>query len=140
MKLIEKAISIALEKHSGQTDNNGKPYILHVLRVMLAMDTEDEMTAGVMHDVIEDSDYTLDNMEEDGFPEHIINAVDAISRREGESYEDFFNRAVQDPIAKKIKKADLEDKMRLKEYDKLSEKDLEKLNKYIKYWHKIIKL
>ena len=140
MSLLEKAISIAVEKHMGQKDKSGQPYILHPFRVMLRLDTEDEMIAGVLHDVIEDSDMTLEDLKEQGFPQNIIDAVDAVSRRGGESYEEFFNRTMDNPLAVKVKKADLEDNMDVTRLEDVKPEDIKRLNKYLTHWRKIIEL
>lgn len=68
MANLEKAILIATKAHEGQKDKAGKPYILHPLRVMLRMKTTKDMMAAILHDVVEDTDVTLDDLREHGFP------------------------------------------------------------------------
>lgn len=113
MSTLERAIAIALEAHAGQRDKAGDPYILHPLRVMLGMSTSDERVVAVLHDVVEDSDWTLDDLRRQGFTDEILRAVDALSRREGESYEDFVRRSGACPLARCVKFADLADNMNL---------------------------
>lgn len=111
MSTLERAIAIAVEAHAGHRDKAGDPYILHPLRVMLRMTGSDERIAAVLHDVVEDSSWTLDALRGEGFDEVIVQAVDALSRREGESYEDLVRRAGSDPLARRVKFADLDDNM-----------------------------
>ena len=89
---LEDAISIAAEAHRGQRDKAGAPYLLHPLRLMLRMDSEAAMMAAVLHDVVEDSDWTLERLRERGFSEEVVGAVACLTHRDGESYEDFVVR------------------------------------------------
>ena len=109
--MLEKAIAIAVNAHRGQQDKAGKPYILHPLRVMNMGKTEEEMICGVLHDVIEDTDLTLENLRQEGYTEEIVNAVDAISRRDGECYDDFIERIATNHLATRVKLNDLIDNM-----------------------------
>lgn len=134
-KHLERAIQIATEAHKGQYDKSGKPYILHPLRVMLRMNTPEQMMAGVLHDVVEDTSWTLTQLREEGFPEEVVQAVDCLSRREDESYDQFVERLLPHPIARKVKLADLEDNMDIRRLSgSLSDKDVDRVNRYIKYW------
>jgi (p)ppGpp synthase/HD superfamily hydrolase len=111
--LLARAVAIAADAHSGQRDKNGAPYILHPMRVMLRMDSDETRTVAALHDVVEDSDgrWTLARLRQEGFAPEVVTAVDAISRRPGESYATFVLRAAQDPLAKRVKLADLQDNM-----------------------------
>ncbi len=79
MSLVEHAIRRALEAHAGQKEENGRPYLLHPLRLMLRMDSEVEMAAAVLHDVVEDTATTLDDLRAEGFPEQVLAARPARS-------------------------------------------------------------
>jgi (p)ppGpp synthase/HD superfamily hydrolase len=131
---IERAIQIAVEAHSGQKDKTDRPYILHPLRVMLHMKTDTEMMAAVLHDVVEDSDWTLLDLRREGFTEEVINQVDLLSRRRDESYEEFIRRIKQNPLAVGIKLADLEDNMDLTRLAGFSDPDQERMKKYHAAW------
>ncbi|MBV9109275.1 MAG: bifunctional (p)ppGpp synthetase/guanosine-3',5'-bis(diphosphate) 3'-pyrophosphohydrolase, partial [Gemmatimonadetes bacterium] len=96
---IEEAIRIAVEAHRGQKDRGGAPYILHPLRMMTRVQTDAERMAAVLHDVVEDTAWTLDDLRARGFPDEVLRAVDALTRREGETYEAFVERAAADPVA-----------------------------------------
>ncbi len=130
MSTLERAIVIAAKAHAGQKDKGGQTYILHPLRLMLQMRTEDERMAAVLHDVVEDSDWTLEQLRSEGFSEAVGQAVDALTERKGESYEAFVQRAVGNPIARVVKIADIRDNMDLSRIPNPSEKDHERLDKY----------
>src|SRR4026209_2917785 len=88
MSLLEKAISIAVEAHRGQKDKFDRPYILHPLGVMGRVDTEPEKIVAVLHDVVEDTKVTFEDLKREGFPDDLLNALDCVTKREGEAYED----------------------------------------------------
>ena len=137
MYQIETALEIAIKAHKNQTDRYGKPYIFHPLRVMMNVDNDEDKVAAILHDVVEDSDITLDDLRKEGFPDEIINAVDCLTKRDGEEYIDYINRVLTSPIAKRVKLADLKDNMDLKRIDVITEKDIVRLNKYLKAWRMI---
>jgi (p)ppGpp synthase/HD superfamily hydrolase len=138
-KLLERAIALAVEKHAGQSDKSGAPYILHPLRMMTRMKTPETMMIAVLHDVVEDTETTLADLRQGGFPESVVAAVDALSRREDESYEDFTIRAGANVLARPVKIADLEDNMNLLRLGTtgLAEKDVKRLNRYLRAWTKL---
>lgn len=130
MSTLERAIAIAAGAHTGQVDKGGSPYILHPLRVMLRMDSLEERIAAVLHDVIEDTDWTIDRLKEEGFSSAVLQALDALTHREGESYDDFVRRASRDPIGRRVKTADLEDNLDLSRLPVVSERDRARVDKY----------
>lgn len=131
---LEDAIAIAVEAHRGQTDKAGAPYILHPLRVMLAVATEEERMAAVLHDVLEDGGWTLTRLRQRGVPEPVLEALDRLTRREGESYEAFVARAAGNPISRRVKLADLEDNMDLRRLGIVTPRDAERLARYHRAW------
>ena len=131
---VEDAISIAAQAHKGQKDKAGAPYLLHPLRMMLRMNSETAMMAAVLHDVVEDTDWTLGRLHEAGFSDEVIEAVDCLTHRDGESYEEFVERVRTNPIARQVKIADLEDNMNVRRISQLGAKDLERLEKYHQAW------
>ena len=131
---LEDAISIAAEAHRGQRDKAGAVYLLHPLRLMLRMDSEAAMMAAVLHDVVEDSDWTLDRLQARGFSPPVLRAVDALTRRPGEAYEAFIDRARTDSVARRVKIADLEDNMDIRRIGEVTEKDAARLTKYHRSW------
>lgn len=136
-KMIEQAIRIALDAHAGQTDKAGAPYILHPLRLMLQMETDAERVAAVLHDVVEDSAWTLDALRAEGFSKEVVEALDELTRRPEETYEAFIERAARHPVARAVKRADLEDNMDLRRLHAVSEKDRERLARYLKAWRRL---
>lgn len=135
MPTLEDAIALAVEIHRGQKDKYGRPYILHPLRVMFRLEGETAQMAGVLHDVVEDSHLTLDDLRQMGYPEAVLAAVDGVTRREGETYQAFVARSGQHPVARQVKLADLEDNMDLRRLPaELSDRDVARLRRYRRAW------
>ncbi len=137
MSDLEAAIALAVEAHRGQRDRAGAPYILHPLRMMFRVETDAERMAAVLHDVVEDTDWTLDGLRAEGFPEEVVAAVDHLTRREDESYEEFVVRAAAHPVARRVKIADLEDNMDVRRTGTVTGKDLERLTRYHRAWRSL---
>lgn len=131
---LEDAIAIAALAHKGQTDKAGSSYILHPLRMMMKMKTESEMMTAILHDVVEDTDWTIERLREQGFPEEVLEALECVTNREDESYEQFIKRAATNPIARRVKIADLEDNMDVKRLATLTDEDAIRLAKYLRAW------
>lgn len=136
--MLEKAILIAVNAHQGQIDKAGKPYILHPLRVMFSREDETERICAVLHDVIEDTDITLDYLKNEGFSEEVVTILDALTRRSNESYDEFINRILNNKLACYVKLADLSDNMDLSRIEKPTQKDYERIEKYRKARHRIL--
>ncbi|QYR22489.1 HD domain-containing protein [Paenibacillus sp. sptzw28] len=132
MSTLTKAIVLAAKHHEGQKDKGGNPYIFHPIRLMLKGITEDEQIVAILHDTIEDTDLTLDDLRSEGFSGEIVEAVDSLSRRKNETYEEFIYRIKKDPLARRVKVYDLQDNMNLSRIKKPSVKDKERLKKYSK--------
>ena len=132
MATLEEAIALAVRAHQRQKDKAGAPYILHPLRLMLRMDSEPAMMVAVLHDVVEDSQITLENLRELGFPETVVTAVDSLTRRAEESYEAFIDRVKLNPLARKVKLADLEDNMDLRRLHHVTDRDQQRWERYAK--------
>jgi (p)ppGpp synthase/HD superfamily hydrolase len=128
--MLDKAIQCAVKAHAGQKDKAGAPYILHPLRIMMKMENQDGMIAAMLHDVVEDSSVTLADLRAEGFSDEVIAAVDHLTRREGEAYEIFINRLRHNPLAVKVKLADLEDNMDIRRIENVTERDIERIQKY----------
>jgi (p)ppGpp synthase/HD superfamily hydrolase len=139
MATLENAIQLAVQAHRGQKDKAGAPYILHPVRVMLRMGTDIEMMAAVLHDVLEDTQYTLLDLQQAGYPQRVLEALDCLTRRENETYEEFIERVKTNPLARKVKIADLEDNMDIRRISDPQEKDMERLKKYRRAWSDLTK-
>lgn len=130
MPTLERAIAIAAQAHAGQLDKAGAPYVLHPLRVMLQLATLEERIVGVLHDVIEDTGVTEQQLREEGFSEAVLQALAAVTKREGEPYMDFVHRAAADPIGRRVKMADLTDNSDLSRITNPTPRDFERLERY----------
>jgi (p)ppGpp synthase/HD superfamily hydrolase len=132
--LLDKALKIAVEAHHGQRDRYDQPYILHPIRVMQSVKKPLEKICAILHDVIEDSDWTLQLLKKEGFPTTILEALDCLTKRDGEAYQDYIRRAGQNPISRQVKLADLKDNMTLPRIDSLQSGDFKRLQKYHEAW------
>jgi hypothetical protein len=112
MATIEKALQIAASAHEGRTDREGQPYILHPLRVMAGVEGLEAKIVAVLHDVIEDTSVTADELRQAGFGEPIVSAVTRVTHRDDEPYADYVVRCKGDELARRVKLADLEDNAR----------------------------
>jgi (p)ppGpp synthase/HD superfamily hydrolase len=135
MDLLEKSIELALKAHAGHKDKYGRPYILHPLHVMAQMDTEVEMMAAVLHDVVENSETTLNDLRREGLPEEVVEAVGLLTHdKEKIPYEEYVRRLKPNPLACKVKLADLRHNMDIRRIDEVGEADIARLNKYRRAW------
>ncbi len=131
---IEKALQIAAKAHEGQKDKEGLPYILHPLRVMMGVEGEEARIVAVLHDVIEDTPVTADDLRQAGFGEGVVAAVLCVTHRKDESYADYVVRCKGNEVARRVKLADLEDNSRLSRTilrPQRFESDVARLRKYV---------
>ena len=129
-QILSKAISIACNAHSNQTDKSGAAYILHPLRLMFKFTTINEQIVSVLHDVVEDSSTTLEQLKDAGFGQEIIDALDCLTKRTAENYEGFIKRASLCKIARAVKIEDLKDNLNLLRLSSIDDKDLQRVKKY----------
>jgi len=129
-QLLEQAIYIALQAHKGKADKGGCPYILHPLRLMLAMETTEEKIVAVLHDVIEDSSFTIQKLKQEGFSKKVLDAVSLLTKTENQNYENYISAIKKNPLATKVKLADLKDNMDKSRLQKITEEDLIRIKKY----------
>ena len=130
--MLEKAIAIAASAHAGQKDKGGHPYIFHPLRVMLAVEGETAQTAAVLHDTIEDTAVTFSSLEEAGFSPEVLSLVDCLTRRQGETYQNYISRIGENPAACRIKLADIADNLDPRRLPSLTPSDKKRMEKYQK--------
>jgi (p)ppGpp synthase/HD superfamily hydrolase len=139
MSTLQRAIEIATEAHQGQFDKAGNEYIGHPLRVMEMGATEEEKIVGVLHDVVEDTDWTFGMLEAEGFSQEVIAALKCVTKiSENENYDDFIERVRKNPLATAVKINDLSDNMDIRRLPYLSDKDVKRLKKYLKAYKKLI--
>ena len=136
MATLERAIQIAVEAHTGANDKGGNPYILHPLRVMFSLATDEERIVGVLHDVVEDCAdqvWTFDRLEAEGFSATVLSGLRAVTKLDGEAdYQEFVQRAATDPIGRRVKMADISDNLDITRISKITEKDFDRLKRYKK--------
>lgn len=111
MFTLEEAIAIATSAHDGQVDKSGRPYIGHPLRVMASVEGEHAQMAAVLHDVVEDTPVTADDLLAHGCPAEVVDAVVALSHLPGEPQEDYLRRVAGNPLALTVKRADIADNL-----------------------------
>ncbi len=135
---MQRAIEIAVSAHREQTDKAGAPYLLHPLRVMLSLDTDEERIVGVLHYVVEDGPgWTFERLEGEGFSSTVLDALRLVTKRpedEGDSeavYVAFVRRAKGNKIARRVKTADILDNLNASRLSALTEKDMRRMNRYL---------
>ena len=129
-ELLDKAISIAVDSHSGQVNEKTEPYVLHPLRMMFKAVTIEEKIIAVLHDVIEKTTIDLEYLRSVGFSDRIVLGIDALSRRPQENYDKYIDRVAENKLATKVKIIDLDDNINSLDLDKSQES---KSNKFLKY-------
>lgn len=129
MVKLEQAIALATTLHAGQVDKAGQAYIHHPLRVMNTVNSETEKIVAVLHDTLEDTPVTVEQLEH-LFGEAIASTVKTLSRLDGEDYFDFIERIKQDAVAVTVKIADLQDNMDLSRLATITAQDLARQKKY----------
>lgn len=141
---LDQAIELATAKHIGQTDKGGHAYITHPLRVMKTILSkgypEEDAIAAVLHDTVEDTDLTIQEVERD-FGKHVADTVALLSKLPGESYDKFIDRIIAsgNKSAMRVKLADLTDNMDVKRLAaEPTAKDHERLTKYQKAYQRLI--
>ncbi len=127
---IDCAIALASEAHMGQVDKAGQPYILHPLRLMSQFTNEPDRIVAILHDVVEDSHLRLNDLKKNNFSKEIIDAIDCLSKRNNEHYNDYILRVSLNDLARKIKIKDLKDNLDLTRLSKISSSDLIRVEKY----------
>jgi predicted Zn-ribbon and HTH transcriptional regulator len=131
--MLDRAIQIAVQAHAGQKDKGGNPYILHPIRVMMSVSGINEKIVAILHDVVEDSDWTFDALLKEGFSSEIIEALKSVTKTsEQEDYESFIRRAKANAIGRQVKIADLKDNLDVTRIPELSDKDIQRIDKYMR--------
>ncbi len=126
------AFELAKEAHKGQKDKAGVDYIQHPIYVAEQMETDIEKTVAFLHDVVEDTTVTLSDLRSMGFTEEIVEAVDAITKRTGEAYKEYIRRVVRNPIAKKVKIADMKHNSDISRFQNPTKEDYKRCARYKK--------
>jgi (p)ppGpp synthase/HD superfamily hydrolase len=140
MATLERAIEIAVKAHKDQKDKSGQPYILHPLRVMQKGTTDVEKICGVLHDLIEDTSWTFEDLQKEGFAPEVIEVLRLVTKEQDEDYSSFTERISTNPVAVKVKLNDLADNLDVTRLDYITPKDLNRLNKYLTAWKLLTKI
>ena len=129
---LEAAIAIAVRAHYGQKEKNGTPYVLHPLRVMLAVEGDAAQIAAVLHDVVEDTAVTLGELEGYGLAGEALEAVRLLTKSEETDYDAYLDGIRLHPIARAVKLADLEDNLDVRRLPEITPRDQDRLNRYLR--------
>lgn len=129
-KKLDKAALICLTKHAGQRDKMGCGYFQHPMRVAMRCHTDEEKMVALLHDTIEDTDVTAEYLLAEGFPQSVVDGILSVTKRPGESYEEFVARAKRNPLGRVVKLHDLEDNL---DIFRLTELDADMTARYNKY-------
>lgn len=139
MSTLERAIEIAIEAHHGQVDKAGNDYIGHPLRVMAAGKTTEEKIVGVLHDVIEDTDWTFERLTAEGFSDEVVDALRCVTKlSEDEPYDMFIARVKTNPLAVAVKLNDLSDNMDIRRLPYISDMDVKRLKRYLRAYKQLM--
>ncbi|MDO1445966.1 Rad52/Rad22 family DNA repair protein [Rhodocytophaga aerolata] len=138
--MLQKAITIAVEAHKNQTDRYQAPYIMHVMRVMMRGKTEEEKICGILHDVVEDTEWTFEDLKKEGFTDAMIEALRCLTKGENEPYDDYISRVKTNKLAIAVKLNDLEDNMDVRRLPQMEPNDVDRFNKYLKAYQQLIQL
>lgn len=130
--LLEHAMITAVSAHMGQLDKGGQPYILHPIRVMLQCGSMEERAAALLHDVLEDTPLTAAELAAEGFPREVLEAVVCLTRVRDEDYAVYIERVCGNRLAAAVKLADLTDNMDLNRLPGLTQRDFQRLERYIR--------
>lgn len=130
MSTLNNAIEIAARAHAGRIGEDGDAEILHPMRVMLRLHADDERQVAMLHDVIEDCGMSAADLHAAGFAADVVTAVEVLTGQRGETYEQYINRVVQNPLATRVKRADVEEHASVVSALPASETQLERMGNY----------
>lgn len=128
--LTKKALVISFNAHKEQIDKSGMPYVYHPYEVALHMDDEYSTCTALLHDVVEDTEITLDDLRKEGFPEEVIEALSLMTHADGVPYDDYIKAIKTNPIAVKVKLADLTHNSNPDRLETIDERMLQRFEKY----------
>ncbi len=135
MPTLQRALEIAVTAHAGQVQKDGSPYVLHPIRLALGLPPGPAQIVAVLHDVVEDTPWTLDQLAAEGFAPEVMEAVALLTKPDGADYMAYVEKVASNPLARAVKLADLEDNMNVRRIPgELREKDLARLAKYHRAW------
>ncbi len=130
MSTLAKAIEVAARAHAERIGEDGEPEILHPLRLMLRLHADDERQVAMLHDVIEDCGLSAEDLQAAGFSTEVVAAVEVLTGRAGETYDQYISRVVKLPLAVRVKRADVEEHASFVRHLPVSDEQLERLGNY----------
>ena len=130
--MVDLALSIARKAHEGQLDKAGVDYIEHPIYVASQVDTEEEKAVALLHDVIEDSLVSAEELLQAGLPETVVTAVQILTKKKEQDYQTYLETVKKNPLVRVVKLADLKHNSDLSRLSSITEKDKERLKKYKK--------
>lgn len=130
MNMAVEAVLLATKAHANQQDKGGQPYILHPLRVMMYMSSDEARAVAVLHDVLEDTDVTADDLRKAGFPKEVVEAIMILTKNTKEDYDSYIIKVKQNQLARAVKIADIKDNLNLTRIPEPTEADLARIEKY----------
>lgn len=137
MSLLAKAVRIAAQAHGDTLDREGQPYILHPLRVMLDQTSDTAKIVGVLHDVVEDTDVTFEQLRAEGFPDDVLEPLRLVTHDDDSPYDEYVDRLSHHPVARSVKLADLKDNINPLRLDQITDRDAERMRRYLRAWNKL---
>lgn len=130
--MINEALNLCCQAHQGQTDKAGLPYYLHPIHVAYQMNDENTITTALLHDIVEDTDYTIEDLLSMGFSQEVCEAVSILTHNKNDSYMDYIRKIKNNPIARIVKIADLKHNSDLSRLYTITEQDKQRVKKYLK--------
>lgn len=137
MATLERALFLAVNNHLGFKDRFGKPYIYHPLRIMIRMKTDEEKIVALLHDLVEDTPITLNDLRKEGFSREVVKAVDLLTRYPKQTYEEYIDGMKGNRLAIRVKLGDLEDNMDPLRFPSINDNAIKRIRKYTRY-HKML--
>ncbi len=128
--LTKKALKLCFEAHKNQTDKTGLPYVFHPFHLAEQMTDEYTTVTALLHDVVEDTDYTLNDLKEMGYPDEVITALSLLTHDDSSEYMEYVKRLKNNPIARAVKLADLKHNSDLSRYDTIDNRAVKRTAKY----------
>ena len=138
-EMTKKAIKLMFEKHKDQVDKSGMPYVFHPFHLAEQMDDEETTITALLHDIVEDTNTTFEDLRKLGFSDNVINALKLMTHDKNIDYFEYVKNISKNPIARKVKIKDLEHNMDTSRLDEVTDKDLERVKKYKKCYKYLLK-
>lgn len=129
-EMTKKALKLCFEAHKNQADKSGMPYVFHPFHLAEQMEDENTVTVALLHDIVEDTEYSLDDLKNMGFPQQVIEALGLLTHDKSVPYMDYVKKIKENSIAKVVKLADLKHNSDLSRLETIDEKALKRVKKY----------